>query len=128
MKTQHLVSVLAALAVGPLKAAPLGTAFTYQGRLIDGAIPANGNYDLKFALYDGSTGGVLVGTPSTITLAPVAVTNGLFAVTLDFGTAAFGGDGRWLEIAVRTNGSVSAHTILTPRQQVTAAPYALFAP
>ena len=29
-----------------------GTAFTYQGRLNDGANPANGDYDLRFAIYD----------------------------------------------------------------------------
>jgi hypothetical protein len=128
MKIQHLLFVLAALAAEPLKATPLGTSFTYQGRLTDGAIPANGNYDLKFSLYDANVGGLLVGTPTSITLAPVLVTNGLFTVSLDFGGAAFGGDARWLEIAVRTNGSLSAHTTLTPRQQLTAAPYALFAP
>jgi hypothetical protein len=34
-----------------------GTAFTYQGRLNDGANPANGSYDLAFALYDAASGG-----------------------------------------------------------------------
>ena len=29
-----------------------GTAFTYQGRLNDAANPANGVYDLRFAIYD----------------------------------------------------------------------------
>jgi len=29
-----------------------GTAFTYQGRLNDGANPASGIYDLRFAIYD----------------------------------------------------------------------------
>ena len=33
------------------------TAFTYQGRLTDGGTPANGNYDLQFALWDSSSGG-----------------------------------------------------------------------
>jgi hypothetical protein len=28
------------------------TAFTYQGRLSDGANPANGTYQMQFALYD----------------------------------------------------------------------------
>src|SRR5215510_9052663 len=34
-----------------------GTAFTYQGRLNDGAGPASGIYDLRFAIYDLLTGG-----------------------------------------------------------------------
>jgi hypothetical protein len=35
-------------------AVPLGTAFTYQGQLTDGGSAANGTYDLRFILYDGS--------------------------------------------------------------------------
>ena len=34
-----------------------GTAFTYQGRLNDGGIPATGNYDLAFTLYSAISGG-----------------------------------------------------------------------
>ena len=37
----------------------------------------------------------------------VPVTNGLFTVTLDFGTSVFTGPARWLEIGVRTNGGGS---------------------
>ena len=114
-----------ALSVG---AAPLGTAFTYQGRLTDGGGPATGNYDLRFALYDALIGPAPVGTPTTITLAPVSVVNGLFTVTLDFGGAAFAGNARWLEIAVRPSGSLLAYTVLSPRQPLTPAPYALYAP
>ncbi len=33
------------------------TAFTYQGKLSDGATPANGNYDFQFKLYDTATVG-----------------------------------------------------------------------
>ena len=32
-------------------------AFTYQGRLNAGGVPANGNYDLRFALFAASAGG-----------------------------------------------------------------------
>lgn len=38
-----------------LKAAPLGTSFTYQGKLTDGSAPANGRYDLVFTLYDAAS-------------------------------------------------------------------------
>jgi hypothetical protein len=37
------------------------TAFTYQGRLTDAGNPANGNYDLRFQLYDAPTGGNVIG-------------------------------------------------------------------
>jgi hypothetical protein len=56
-----------------------------------------------------------------------SVSNGLFTVTLDFGPGVFTGPARWLEIGVRTNGSISPHTALAPRQAVTATPYALHA-
>jgi hypothetical protein len=104
-------------------AAPLGTAFTYQGRLNSAGSPATGVYDLRFALYDSLTNGGVVAGPLTNTA--TGVTNGLFTVTLDFG-AVFGGSAQWLELAVRTNGA-DAFTPLSPRQALTPAPYALFA-
>ena len=36
---------------------PIGTAFTYQGRLKQGSQPAQGTFDLKFRLYDSATNG-----------------------------------------------------------------------
>ena len=95
-----------------------GTAFTYQGRLNDGAAPANGNYDLRFAICDSPSGGLIVGGP--LTNAPTVVSNGLFTVTLDPGAGVFAGPARWLEIGVRTNGSASAYQTLGPRQPLTA--------
>ena len=73
-----------------LFALPLGTAFTYQGRLNDGVSPANGSYDLRFALYDNSAGPGLVAGP--ITNAMIRVTNGLFTASIDFGQNVFVGE------------------------------------
>jgi len=98
------------------------SSFTYQGRLTDGGTAANGNYDLQFALWDSASGGSQVG--STLTVSSVAVSNGVFAVTLDFGANSFPGAGRFLEISARTIGAGSL-TLLTPRQQVTSTPYAV---
>jgi len=100
-----------------------GTAFTYQGRLNDGANPANGNYDLRFAIYDAAGGGAQQGNP--LTNSATGVSNGLFTVTLDFGNQ-FPGAARWLEIAVRTNGAAGFFT-LNPRQPLTPTPYAITA-
>src|SRR5260221_181087 len=59
-----------------------GTAFTYQGQLNDGGNPANGSYDLTFALYGVSSGpGQIAGTVSRFA---TSVSNGVFTVTLDF--------------------------------------------
>jgi hypothetical protein len=98
--------------------APLGAAFTYQGRLLDGATPANGVYTISFRLFDAASAGAPVGAALTQL---VTVTNGLFTTQLDFGAGAFAGSARWLEISV-------GGTPLTPRQPLTAAPYALYAP
>src|SRR5438067_3685687 len=59
------------------------TSFTYQGRLTDGGIVANGNYDLQFTLWDNLSGGAQIG--STQTVNTVLVVNGVFTITLDFG-------------------------------------------
>jgi hypothetical protein len=105
---------------GPLAA--VGSGFTYQGRLKDGGNPANGQYDLLFTLYDDLTAGSQVGVPITVT--NQAVTDGLFTLQLDFGSPAFQGSARWLEIAASQAGGGS-FTTLSPRQALTAAPYAL---
>src|SRR5262249_42737780 len=102
---------------------PLGTAFTYQGRLTDGGGPASGVYDLQFTLFSAETEGTQVGP--ILTAAGVVVTDGLFTVPLDFGSSAFAGNARWLEIAVRP-GSGGAFTSLAPRQALTATPNALW--
>jgi trimeric autotransporter adhesin len=123
----ELVLALASLivATGRTGAAPVGTAFTYQGRLIDGTNVANGQYDLQFVLFDAASGGNPVG-PTNL-FAPVAVSNGQFTLALDFGDLPFDGSARWLEVGVRTNGAVGGFTTLTPRQAVTPTPYAIHA-
>ena len=102
-----------------------GTAFTYQGQLADGAAPAAGIYELRFAIYDAATGGNQ--RASAVTNAATAVSNGFFTVTLDFGFGVFNGGARWLELGVRSNGAASAFATLSPRQAVTPAPYAFWA-
>lgn len=109
-----------------LAATALGDAFTYQGRLTDNSAPANGAYDLRFILYDAETGGAQVGSV-TETKEDVAVTQGLFTTSLNFGATAFNGDARWLEIAVRPGNSTGTFTVLSPRQPISPTPYALFA-
>ncbi|HVM47813.1 MAG TPA: tail fiber domain-containing protein [Candidatus Acidoferrum sp.] len=131
MRIAQFISTPALLAVGFALQAPTstlhaqGTAFTYQGRLATGGSPATGLYDLQFAVYDSTNSpGTLIAGP--LTVPGTGVTNGLFAVTLDFGAGVFNGSARWLQIGVRTNGGGSFVT-LTPRQALTPAPYAIFA-
>jgi hypothetical protein len=101
-----------------------GTAFSYQGRLNTAGAPGNGIYDLQFAIYDSLTNGNIVAGP--LTNSAIGVSNGLFAVLLDFGPGVFTGANRWLEIGVSASGA-NAFVTLAPRQQILAAPYALMA-
>lgn len=100
-----------------------GTAFTYQGRLNSNGAPANGSYDVAFTLFATNTTGSAIAGP--VTNPAVAVSNGLFTTIVDFGNA-YTGESNWLEIAVSTNGA-NAFNTLTPRQQLTPVPYAIFA-
>ena len=136
-----LVTIVVALAVSPLQATgsrasstyssqggsaaapqvPVGSGFSYQGQLKVGGNPANGQYDFTFALFDALSGCCQQG--STITMLNQTVANGLFTILLDFGSTPFQGDGRWMEIAVRQAGG-GTYTTLSPRQTLSAAPYA----
>ena len=57
-------------------------------------------------------------------MAPLAISNGLFTAQLNFGSTAFTGAARWLEIGVRTNGSPGDFTAVNPRQALLPTPYA----
>jgi hypothetical protein len=86
-----LIALLSALNPPPTSLAQ-GTAFTYQGQLTDNGNPASGSYDLTFAVFDALTDGTQAG--GTLTIAATSVSNGLFAVALDFGPGVFTGDPR----------------------------------
>ena len=106
------------------RALPVGTAFTYQGRLIDSNVPADGLYDFQFRLFDSDVGGGQVG--SDLSIVDVNVIDGYFTIELDFGNV-FTGELRWLEIDVREGESTGNFTMLSPRQKITAVPYAIHA-
>ncbi len=124
IKITRFVAVLM-LSAGANWAAAQGTAFTYQGQLIDMGVPANGLYDIRAGLYDTNAGGTLMTALYTNTA--VVVKNGMFAITMDFGSNVFDGTPYWLQIGARTNGIGASFTPLSPRQELTPAPYAIFA-
>ena len=104
-------------------AAPLGTAFTFSGRMNYQNKAANGSFDLQLKLYDAASAGNQVGP--AVNVSALQIVDGLFVTTLDFG-AVFNGTAYWLEISARPNGN-GPYTLLSPRQPVNPAPYALFA-
>ncbi len=106
-------------------ATPVGTQFTYQGHLEQLGVPVNNTADFQFRLFTAVTGGTQIGTTQAVN--NVTVADGLFTVELDFGAAAFNGDERYLEIAVRSPAGGGTFTTLSPRQPLTAVPYARYA-
>lgn len=97
----------------------LSTAFTYQGNLVDAGQPANGSYDLQFALQ--TQAGAPVGAP--LLRNDVVVVQGVFTVDLDFGPAISSGDFQ-LQIGVRPGSSTGAYTQLSPPTRIAPTPQA----
>lgn len=121
-----IATLLAAASLTLSAYAQSSTAFTYQGFLRDNGQPANGTYDLRFALYDSPSGGNQIG--DIVFVEDVDVADGLFTVEVDFGAAPFNtGARRWIEIGVRPGNSTGGHSLLNPRIELTPVPYALYA-
>ena len=108
----------------------VGTGFTYQGQLKQSGAPFSGKCDFQFTLWDDATAGSQV--TDAVSKTNVAVSRGVFTVPdIDLGLDAlthynpFNGDARWLQIAVRCPTGSGTYSTLTPRQALTATPYAL---
>ncbi|CAG0977523.1 hypothetical protein PHYC_01584 [Phycisphaerales bacterium] len=109
-------------------ASPLNPAFTYQGVLKENEAPVVGPRDFTVSLWNHPTSPNTdnrVGTP--IYLNSVDVSNGLFALPLNFGSDAFNGEERFMEIQVANSGQGPGGTVLGPRQRLTVAPHAAYA-
>ncbi len=105
--------------------APINSGFTYQGELSNNGDVFTGLADLRFTLFDAPATGLQVGPMLSAPFVPVV--NGRFAVLLDFGPEVWNGQQRWIEIEVRRPAGSGGYTRLSPRQQILAAPYALYA-
>jgi len=115
-----IIGIVPAIALAQssfFKRTDVGTAFTYQGYLTDGSNPADGTYNFEFALYDAASDGSQIG--STQTKSGVTVSDGLFSVSLDFGSNAFDGNNRYLEVKVGTE-------TLSPRVELSPSPYSMY--
>lgn len=103
---------------------PVDARFTYQGQIRDGDALVSGTADIRFSLWDSLDGGSMVG--SMVTKTNLTVTDGRFATELDFGTSAFSGDARWIQMEFRAPAGTGQYATLAPRQRVNAVPYALY--
>jgi hypothetical protein len=133
MKITHLILLGILAGVGQAEAQQfLSKAFTYQGQIKAGGTPADGRYDLQFKLWNHAKQTVATALEAgPVCVDNVLVINGLFSVQIDFGssTGLFNGEARWLEVGVRQdavvgNCNTSVYEILSPRQALTAMPYA----
>jgi len=118
VKVCGIICALIAIAASAM-AAPVGTAFTYQGKLTDSSgNPVSGTRDMTFKVFDALTAGNQVG--ATVAKLGVNVSGGLFTVQLDFSIGVFLGEKRWLEAAV-------AGETMSPRVELTPTPNAIVA-
>jgi hypothetical protein len=94
--------------------------FTYQGQLKFNGNPYDGACDFSLGIYDAASGGSLVGGPYTAL--NTAVSKGLFSAPINYQNW---GPQRWIQIGVSCPHSASpSYQALSPRQKITAAPYA----
>ena len=121
-----IISVLLILSAGAAGALPghllapeapqVAGKINYQGRLTDPVGgPLSGTFDMRFRLYDDPAAGTLLWDSGSL---PVTVSQGLFNVGLTPPTSYFDGRALWLSLTV-------GGELLTPRQELNAAPYAL---
>lgn len=97
---------------------PARSDFTYHGQLMDNGAPANGEYDIEFALYADASGGLPI---DVIRSDATQLRGGMVEMPLDFIGIAADGSGQWIEVRMRKTGSSQAHAPLAPRQALSGA-------
>lgn len=105
-----------------LGAEPVRETFTYQGVLKDGGVPANGMYDIRFEFFDEL--GVTLG--GSVAYLEFEVVDGQFSIPLALTNLFTFGNRRFIQVSVRLAG-VGVYSDLSPRQEVMAAPFAVYA-
>ncbi len=100
--------------------AAITTKFTQQGKINRDGVPYTGVCDMRFTLWDAATAGNQLATYTPPTQVPL--TDGVFAVEIDFG-AQFTGEARWVQPEAKCADDV-AYTNL-PRVALNATPYAI---
>jgi len=132
MKINRAHAFAAGVAVALLAAAakfiggtPLDQTFTYQGQLRNAGQLVNGPVDLRITLWDADVAGGQIGSANTFNA--MQLNDGRFACGLNFGGAAFDGSNRWIQVEFRNPAGSGQYQALTPRDKITATPYALYA-
>ena len=126
MKKIFLTSLTCAILITSAVFAQIPNKISYQGMLTkSNGSPANGDFDLKFEIYNLPTGGTL---RHTETHTGVSVKQGSFGVILGtktLFTLAFN-ESLYVEVtALSGPGGLSYPLVFSPRSELTSAPYAL---
>ncbi len=128
LKFAGVIGVTLLATARPAAADDIGTAFTYQGELLQGGAPVDeplDGCDFEFTLWTLAVGGTQLGPTLTPT---VAVSDGRFTEVLDFEDDKFQGSPRFLQIKVCCPTGCAPLVALDPRQELTPVPYALALP
>ena len=104
---------------------PVDYTFTYQGQLRNAGALVNGPVDLRITLWDSDVAGGQVGAINNYQAVPI--TDGRFALGLNFGATAFDGSNRWVQLEFRSPAGSGQYLTLNPRDKIMATPYAMFA-
>lgn len=101
--------------------------FTYQGSLAGPSGPLSGVHDIKLDFWKSPISLLPADTVGTATAFAVPVENGLFTARFAPPENVFtDGNALWAEISVKAPGDAN-FTTLSPRQQLTASPFASYA-
>ena len=120
-----VVVALLAAAAKFVGGTPLDQTFTYQGQLRNAGQLVNGPVDLRITLWDADVAGGQIGSANTFNA--MQLNDGRFACGLNFGNVAFDGSNRWIQVEFRNPAGTGQYQALTPRDKITATPYALYA-
>jgi subtilisin-like proprotein convertase family protein len=101
--------------------------FTYQGFITSAGTPVNGVRDIRLEFWSSPYSTFGGDSRGTYTASNVQVNNGRFSMLIPREGNNLADDRQlFVEVGVREPGG-SAFTVLSPRQQMTATPYAMFA-
>ena len=105
---RSVIAAVLTVSVTALHAEPLGTEFTFQGKLRDGNRDVDELIDMQFTLYDAAVDGNAVSVTLVFDGQPgnqpsVDVVKGSFSMGLDFGSSIFDGSALWVQVEVRTH-------------------------
>jgi len=116
MKKVILLSVVILLISSGFAFAEVPCKINYQGRLIKDNVPVDGTKTMVFSIYDSAVGGTQLWTSEDV---DITVHNGLFRYVLDLSSIDWtAGQTLYLEVKVEAD-------ILTPREELSAYPYAI---